>query len=112
MALPFVDQVWQIYLLIALLQSASAAFADLQATIRISCRRRTTRALSLSRLAYDLKTYRPGARRAAGRPVRIPLAVRRQGVSWHPPHWSVGVAAAQVIRRRRKAPRRGGIRII
>jgi len=57
-ALPFVDQVWQIYILIALLQSASAAFTPtFQATIPdiLTKEEDYTRALSLSRLAYDLE---------------------------------------------------------
>ena len=57
-ALPFVDQVWQIYVLIFLLQSASAAFTPtFQATIPdiLPDERDYTRALSLSRLAYDLE---------------------------------------------------------
>jgi MFS family permease len=58
LALPFVDQVWQIYILIALLQSASAAFTPtFQATIPdiLIKEEDYTRALSLSRLAYDLE---------------------------------------------------------
>lgn len=57
--LPFVDQIWQIYLLIFLLQSASAAFTPtFQATIPdiLPDERDYTRALSLSRLAYDLES--------------------------------------------------------
>lgn len=57
--LPFVDQVWQIYLLIFLLQSASAAFTPtFQATIPdvLPEERDYTRALSLSRLAYDMES--------------------------------------------------------
>ena len=57
-ALPFVTQAWQIYLLIFLLQSASAAFTPtFQATIPdvLPDERDYTRALSLSRLAYDLE---------------------------------------------------------
>lgn len=57
--LPFVDQVWQIYLLIFVLQSASAAFTPtFQATIPdvLPDEAEYTRALSLSRLAYDLET--------------------------------------------------------
>ena len=57
--LPFVDQVWQIYVLIFLLQSSSAAFTPaFQATIPdiLPDERDYTRALSLSRLAYDLET--------------------------------------------------------
>src|SRR3954466_12862517 len=56
--LPFVTQVWQVYVLIFLLQSASAAFTPtFQATIPdvLTEERDYTRALSLSRLAYDLE---------------------------------------------------------
>lgn len=58
-ALPFVDQVWQVYLLIFLLQSASAAFTPtFQATIPdvLPDEAEYTKALSLSRLAYDLES--------------------------------------------------------
>ncbi|MBY6368581.1 MFS transporter [Rhodococcoides corynebacterioides] len=58
-ALPFVDQVWQIYVLIAVLQSASATFTPaFQAVIPVVLPddRDYTRALSLSRLAYDLES--------------------------------------------------------
>ena len=58
LTLPFVDQVWQIYALIFVLQSASAAFTPtFQATIPdiLPDERDYTRALSLSRLAYDLE---------------------------------------------------------
>ncbi|MDP6589911.1 MAG: MFS transporter [Alphaproteobacteria bacterium] len=58
-ALPFVDQVWQIYLLIFLLQAASASFIPtFQATVPdvLPDERDYTRALSLSRLAYDLES--------------------------------------------------------
>ncbi|MFT7841772.1 MFS transporter [Saccharothrix sp. BKS2] len=57
--LPWVDQVWQVYLLIFLLQAASAAFTPtFQATIPdiLTDESDYTRALSLSRLAYDLET--------------------------------------------------------
>ena len=56
--LPFVDQVWQVYILIFALQSASAVFTPtFQATIPdvLPDERDYTRALSLSRLAYDLE---------------------------------------------------------
>ena len=56
--LPFVDQVWQIYVLIFVLQSASAAFTPtFQATIPdvLPDEGDYTRALSLSRLAYDME---------------------------------------------------------
>lgn len=57
-ALPFVDAVWQVYVLIAVLQSASAAFTPtFQATIPdvLPDEDDYTNALSLSRLAYDLE---------------------------------------------------------
>jgi MFS family permease len=58
LALPFIDQVWQIYALIFVLQAASATFTPaFQATIPdiLTDERDYTRALSLSRLAYDLE---------------------------------------------------------
>ncbi len=57
-ALPFVTEAWQIYVLIFVLQSSSAAFTPtFQATIPdvLPDEREYTRALSLSRLAYDLE---------------------------------------------------------
>src|SRR5436189_5654114 len=57
--LPFVTEVWQVYVLIFVLQSASAAFTPtFQATIPDVLPDETdyTRALSLSRLAYDLES--------------------------------------------------------
>lgn len=62
LTLPFVDAVWQVYLLIFLLQSASAAFTPtFQATIPdiLPDEEEYTRALSLSRLAYDLEPTFP-----------------------------------------------------
>ena len=59
LALPFVDQVWQVYLLIFVLQSASAGFTPtFQATIPdvLPDQKDYTRALSFSRLAYDLES--------------------------------------------------------
>lgn len=55
--LPFVDQVWQVYVLIAVLQCASAAFTPtFQAIIpELVDDRGYTSALALSRLAYDLE---------------------------------------------------------
>ena len=56
--LPWVDQIWQIYLLIFILQSCSAAFTPtFQATIPeiLPDEEQYTQALSLSRLAYDLE---------------------------------------------------------
>ena len=57
--LPFVTQIWEIYILIFVLQSASAAFTPaFQATIPdvLPNEDEYTRALSLSRLAYDLES--------------------------------------------------------
>jgi len=57
-ALPFVTEVWQIYVLIFLLNAASAGFTPVfQATIPdlLEGEEQYTRALSLSRLAYDLE---------------------------------------------------------
>lgn len=58
LSLPFVAEVWQVYVLIFVLQSASAAFTPtFQATIPdvLEDERDYTNALSLSRLAYDLE---------------------------------------------------------
>ncbi len=68
LVLPFVTQVWQIYVLIFVLQSASAAFTPtFQATIPdvLPEERDYTRALSLSRLAYDLESLASPALAAA-----------------------------------------------
>jgi MFS family permease len=57
--LPFVTEIWQVYALIFVLQSASAAFTPtFQATIPdiLPEEKEYTRALSLSRLAYDLES--------------------------------------------------------
>ena len=58
LCLPFITDVWQIYVVIFLLQSASAtftpAFQSLIPTI-LKDERDYTRALSLSRLAYDME---------------------------------------------------------
>ncbi|SIS49081.1 MFS transporter [Phaeovulum vinaykumarii] len=59
LALPFVTEVWQVYILIFLLQAASAGFTPtFQATIPdvLPDEAEYTRALSLSRLAYDLES--------------------------------------------------------
>lgn len=58
-ALPFVTEIWQIYVLIFLLQAASAGFTPtFQATIPeiLPDEADYTSALSLSRLAYDLES--------------------------------------------------------
>jgi len=57
--LPFVTEIWQIYVLIFVLQSASAGFTPaFQATIPdvLTDEQDYTKALSLSRLAYDLES--------------------------------------------------------
>lgn len=57
--LPFVSEIWQIYVLIFLLQSASASFSpSFQATIPdiLTDEDDYTKALSLSRLAYDTES--------------------------------------------------------
>lgn len=57
--LPFVSEVWHVYVLIFVLQSASAGFTPtFQATIPdvLPDEQQYTRALSLSRLAYDLES--------------------------------------------------------
>lgn len=57
--LPFVSQIWQVYVLIFVLQSASAAFTPtFQATIPdvLPDEESYTKALSMSRLAYDLES--------------------------------------------------------
>ncbi|MFG2328016.1 MFS transporter [Streptomyces sp. NPDC048604] len=68
LALPFVTELWQVYALILLLQAASAAFTPtFQATVPrvLPDERDYTRALSLSRLAYDLESLLSPALAAA-----------------------------------------------
>lgn len=68
LALPFVSAEWHVYLLIGLLQAASALFSPtFQATIPdiLADERDYTRALSLSRLAYDLEALASPAIAAA-----------------------------------------------
>lgn len=68
LSLPFVTEVWQVYVLIFVLQSASAGFTPaFQATIPdvLPDEADYTRALSLSRLAYDLESLLSPALAAA-----------------------------------------------
>jgi len=68
LCLPFVTEVWQVYLLIFLLQAGSAAFTPtFQATIPdiLPEEAEYTKALSLSRLAYDLEALASPAIAAA-----------------------------------------------
>ncbi|WP_079403992.1 MFS transporter [Streptomyces sp. 3211] len=58
-ALPFVTEIWQIHVMVFLLQAASAAFTPtFQATVPaiLPAERDYTRALSMTRLAYDLES--------------------------------------------------------
>lgn len=67
-ALPWVGEVWQVYVLIFLLQAGSAAFTPLfQATIPdvLPGEREYTRAITLSRMAYDLESLLSPALAAA-----------------------------------------------
>jgi MFS family permease len=83
--LPFVTQIWEIYILIFILQAASAAFTPtFQATIPdiLPDEREYTRALSLSRLAYDLESVISPMLAAALLTVEFPqpvLPVRQSG---------------------------------
>ena len=87
LSLPFVTEVWQIYILIFVLQSASAAFTPtFQATIPdvLPDEAEYTKALSLSRLAYDLETLgEPGAGGGTAGGDQLPRPVRRNG-GWLP----------------------------
>jgi MFS family permease len=68
LSLPFVTEVWEIYVLIFVLQSASAAFTPtFQATIPevLTEEAEYTKALSLARLAYDLESLASPALAAA-----------------------------------------------
>jgi MFS family permease len=68
LSLPFVTEFWQIYALIFVLQSASAAFTPtFQATIPevLPDEAEYTKALSLARLAYDLESLASPALAAA-----------------------------------------------
>ncbi|HEY1097332.1 MAG TPA: MFS transporter, partial [Myxococcota bacterium] len=68
LALPFVTEAWQIYALVFVLQSASATFTPtFQSVIPdvLPDERQYTRALSLSRLAYDLESLASPAIAAA-----------------------------------------------
>ncbi|SAI65482.1 enterobactin exporter EntS [Bordetella ansorpii] len=92
LVLPFVNEIWQIYILIFVLQSASAAFTPtFQATIPDVLPKEAdyTRALSLSRLAYDLESV------ASPMLAALLLSV----VSFHSLFWgtSVGFVASSLL---------------
>lgn len=68
LTLPFVTEIWQVYVLIFVLQTGSAAFTPtFQATIPdiLTDEAEYTKALSLSRLAYDLEALASPAIAAA-----------------------------------------------
>lgn len=68
LTLPFVESIWQIYLLVFLLQSASATFTPAYQALVASVLPDDdsyTRALSMSRLAYDLESLASPALAAA-----------------------------------------------
>jgi MFS family permease len=79
---PFVTQIWEIYILIFVLQSASAAFTPtFQATIPdiLPDEREYTRALSLSRGLRSGKRYQPDAGGGAADGHELPQSVCRYG---------------------------------
>ena len=94
LCLPFISDVWQIYVVIFLLQSASAtftpAFQSLIPTI-LTDEKDYTRALSLSRLAYDMEALVSPAMAAllltAGQ-LQQPLHRHRRAGSSSPRLWS------------------------
>ena len=81
--LPFVSQIWEVYVLIFVLQAASAAFTPtFQATIPdvLSDEKDYTKALSLSRLAYDMESLvSPDAGGCVAHRDRLSRSVRRHG---------------------------------
>ena len=89
LALPFVTQIWEVYVLIFVLQSASAAFTPtFQATIPdvLPDEKEYTRALSLSRLAYDLESVvSPMLAAALGSIVTVALFVATRLWAAHDP---------------------------
>ena len=91
--LPFVTEIWQIYLLIFLLSACSAGFTPtFQATIPdvLPDEAQFTRALSLSRLAYDLENLlSPTLAAVALLPFVEELAHRDADL---PAEWAVGDA--------------------
>ncbi len=89
LALPFITEVWHIYVLIAVLQSASAAFTPtFQAVIPDIVREESdyTRALSASQVAYTMETLLS--------PVLAALALTFMSFNW----LFVGTAIGFVVR--------------
>ncbi|MFE7130133.1 MFS transporter [Streptomyces sp. NPDC057638] len=109
LALPFVTEVWQVYALIFLLQAASAAFTPtFQATIPdvLPAERDYTRALSLSRLAYDLESLFSPALAAALLTVITDNGLFYGTVAGFAA--SAALVASAVLPRPAPAPRTGG----
>ncbi|MFD9792704.1 MFS transporter [Streptomyces sp. NPDC059070] len=109
LALPFVSQVWQVYVLVFLLQAASAAFTPVfQAVIPevLPAERDYTHALSLSRLAYDLESLLS--------PALAALLLTVVGYDWLFAGTTLGFLASAslvvsaVLPRMAPAPRTGG----
>ena len=92
LALPFVTEVWHIYVLIAVLQSASAAFTPtFQAVIPDIVTRESdyTRALSASQVAYTMESLLS--------PVLAALALTFMSFSWLFVGTSIGFAASAFL---------------
>lgn len=90
--MPFIDAVWQIYLLIFVLQAASAIFTPaFQAVIPdlLSDEEDYTKALSLSRLAYDLENLVS--------PVLAGLLLALMSYHWLFGGTAIGFAASAVL---------------
>ncbi|WP_245792382.1 hypothetical protein [Bowdeniella nasicola] len=110
LGLPWVSEAWQIYVLIFVLQAASATFTPtFQAIIPeiLPDERDYTAALSLSRLAYDLESVlSPHARRGAAHiPVlQQPLPRHRHRICRQRPARRGDRAATPPTRRARTVP--------
>ena len=92
LALPFITEIWQVYLLIAVLQSASAAFTPtFQAVIPDIVVEESdyTRALSASQVAYTMESMLS--------PVLAGLALTFMSFDWLFVGTSVGFAASAVL---------------
>lgn len=92
LVLPFVTEVWHIYVLIAVLQSASAAFTPtFQAVIPdiVSDESDYTRALSASQVAYTMESMLS--------PVLAALALTFMSFNWLFVGTSIGFAASAVL---------------
>lgn len=110
LALPFVDQVWQIYVLIAVLQSASASFTPtFQAVLPdiLPGEREYTKALSLSQLASTMESLLS--------PLLAAVVLGFASFPWLFTGTSVGFAASAVLVLSTRIPDaargdRGGVR--